>query len=69
MTDKTSCLILLFILLPGLSACSDDDSVASEPTGVIPLSQLDALESASAISDLLQQAEEEKRKQMEEQGI
>ena len=39
------------------------------PQGVIPQGQLDAMAKAADVSNVLEQAEQERRKQMEAQGL
>ncbi len=58
---------IVFALLAGLLlGCSSDDK---DPPGAIPEHQLQALEKAKNTEKLLQDAEEERRKEMEERGI
>lgn len=55
-----------------VNAGLDAESVApadTAPRGVIPQRQLQALDDAAAVEDVLQQAEEERRRLMEEAGI
>jgi len=42
---------------------------STSPQGVIPQAQLDALAKAAEVSNVLEQAEQERRKQMEAQGL
>ena len=42
---------------------------ANTPQGVIPQGQLDAMAKAADVSNVLEQAEQERRKQMEAQGL
>ncbi|MES2625511.1 MAG: hypothetical protein V4628_09540 [Pseudomonadota bacterium] len=42
---------------------------ANIPQGVIPQAQLDAMAKAGNVSNVLEQAEQERRKQMEAQGL
>ncbi len=49
---------------PGVAA-----QTSAEPQGVIPQSQLDAMAKAAAVGDVLEQAEQERRKKMEAQGL
>ena len=48
---------IALLLSLGLTACGGSD----EPEGVIPQGQLDAMEKAENVEDVLQQAEEQRR--------
>jgi hypothetical protein len=75
MLNNIYSLVFPFLLLTGLSACSDDAPVTASTeaeerqAGILSQGQLDALESANNLADTLQAAEDERRKKMEEQGI
>ncbi len=51
-----------------LLACGSDES-AEESGGVIPQHQLDALEKAKGVEAMMQEADDQRRKEMEEKGI
>ncbi|MDC0598806.1 hypothetical protein OAP18_03095 [Gammaproteobacteria bacterium] len=69
MLNRTGMLLFVVIMSGPLSACSDNNTEESEPTGVIPQGQLQALERANELGDVLQQSDEERRRQMEENGL
>jgi hypothetical protein len=62
---KTIAITVLATLLQG---CSSGDKDA-EQSGAIPAGQLQALEKAKGTQQLMQEAEEKRRREMEEQGI
>jgi hypothetical protein len=62
---KTMAIALLATLLQG---CSSGDKDA-EKSGAIPVGQLQALDKAKGTQQLMQEAEEKRRKEMEAQGI
>ena len=62
---------LVIAVLGGLLiACgSENGNEKEEPQGVIPEHQLKALEKAKSVEQALLDAEEERKKEMEDQGI
>ena len=60
--------ITMAVLAVLLSGCGSGDK-NGEPQGAIPEPQLKALEKAKGTEKMMQDAEEQRRKQMEEQGL
>jgi hypothetical protein len=58
-------LISVFACVLLLAACGASDSGDKEKGGVIPQHQLDAMEKAKNLENVLQQSEEQRRKQLE----
>jgi hypothetical protein len=54
---------------PGEEASSASAQTGNTVQGVIPQAQLDAMAKAAATGSVLEQAEQERRKQMEAQGL
>lgn len=65
---KSFLAILLSISMLQLVACGAKDGAAEqeEVKGVIPQAQLDALEKAKAVEDVLSEAEEKRRQTLEQ---
>ena len=61
-------ILAISVLACLLQACSSGDKNA-EQNGAIPAGQLQALDKAKGTQKMMQDAEEKRRKQMEEQGI
>jgi ABC-type transporter MlaC component len=56
-------LMILTVVMASLFACSAEQS---EPTGVIPQAQKDALEKAKNVEEMLKKQADESRKKIEE---
>ncbi len=64
---KTTNIIAITVLTGLLLGCAGDKD--GEEQGAIPAPQLQALEKAKGMEKMLQEADEERRKEMEERGI
>jgi hypothetical protein len=68
LTQALTKTLTITVLACLLQACSSGDKDA-EQSGAIPTGQLHALDKAKGTQKMMEDAEQERRKKMEEQGI
>jgi hypothetical protein len=65
---RNFCLLMSVVLLAACGASDSGDKEASGKGGVIPQHQLDAMEKAKNIEDVLNQSELQRREQSDSEG-
>jgi hypothetical protein len=65
---RNFCLLMSVVLLAACGSSDSGDTEASGDGGVIPQHQLDAMDKAKNVEDMLKQSDEQRREQLDSEG-